>query len=104
MSEIVGIENFAPEPGTSVSRYLEMGLDEYIDKFALISESATKEYSLEKAMEKMMIEWEEIEFTLLPYRETGTYILSVSVRHNLFSSFLFLTVKVLMPNRYFSRR
>ena len=79
MSEIVGIENFAPEPGTSVSRYLEMGLDEYIDKFALISESATKEYSLEKAMEKMMIEWEEIEFTLLPYRETGTYILSVSV-------------------------
>ena len=84
MSEIVGIENFAPEPGTSVSRYLEMGLDEYIDKFALISESATKEYSLEKAMEKMMIEWEEIEFTLLPYRETGTYILSVSVSHNNF--------------------
>ena len=51
MADIVGMENFAPEPGSSVKRYLDMGLDEYIDKFALISEAATKEYSLEKAME-----------------------------------------------------
>ena len=76
MTEVVGIDNFAPEPGASVSRYLDMNLEPYLEKFNVISESATKEYSLEKAMEKMMIEWEEIEFTLLPYRETGTFILS----------------------------
>ena len=35
-----------------------------------IGASASKEYSLEKAMDKMKTEWKDICFNFLPYRDT----------------------------------
>lgn len=44
--------------------------------FFFHSAAATKEHSLEKAMNKMMEDWEPMAFGLTEYRDTGISILS----------------------------
>ncbi|XP_065834129.1 dynein axonemal heavy chain 7-like [Oscarella lobularis] len=65
-----------PDDETTLSKYLEMSLEPYLEKFEQISEAASKEHSLEKAMQKMVVEWDEIEFSIIPYRDSGTTILT----------------------------
>ena len=56
ISEIIGY-TMKPDDSYCLSRFVDMNLDQYIPKFESISEAASKEYSLEKAMEKMKTEW-----------------------------------------------
>ena len=56
ISEIVGY-SLKPDDSYSLSRFVDMNLDQFIPKFESISEAASKEYSLEKAMDKMQTEW-----------------------------------------------
>ena len=42
----------------------------YLSRLEDISSAASKEYGLEKAMEKMKGEWQDIEFKLVAYRDT----------------------------------
>lgn len=67
---------FPVKGGSNLFQILDMGLDEYVSKFEKISEAATKEYNLEKAMEQMVDDWSEMEFNIVPYNDTGTYTLS----------------------------
>jgi len=75
ISEIVGFP-IRPNGELTLQKVLDMNLEEYVPKFELISEAASKEFSLEKNLEKMKSEWADMEFTLSSYRETGTYVIS----------------------------
>ncbi|XP_061578914.1 dynein axonemal heavy chain 7 [Cololabis saira] len=76
MSELAGISIYPGDENACVSHFLSMNLETYQSSFEGISETAGKENSLEKAMEKMTSEWDHVEFNLVAYRETGTTILS----------------------------
>ncbi|XP_029708760.2 dynein axonemal heavy chain 7 [Aedes albopictus] len=75
VSEIIGFP-IKIAPDLTLEKVIDYGLDDYIQRFETISESATKENNLEKAMIKMVNEWSDMAFLVLPYRDTGTYILS----------------------------
>ncbi|XP_075336554.1 dynein axonemal heavy chain 7 [Odontesthes bonariensis] len=76
MSKLADISLHPVDGQACMARFLSMGLEQHLSSFEGISEAAGKEYSLEKAMEKMASEWHDMEFSLLAYRETGTSILS----------------------------
>ncbi|KAJ7305844.1 hypothetical protein JRQ81_010210 [Phrynocephalus forsythii] len=75
ISDIVGYE-IRPDETTSLMNMLEYGLSKFIDKLEPIGAAASKEYSLEKNMEKMKSEWTNICFSFVKYRDTDTSILS----------------------------
>uniref|UniRef100_A0A1A9WZY9 Dynein heavy chain 7, axonemal n=1 Tax=Glossina brevipalpis TaxID=37001 RepID=A0A1A9WZY9_9MUSC len=75
VSEIVGF-SIKVTPELTTSRVIDYQLEEYVPKFEVISESATKENNLEKALIRMAAEWEDVAFTLTPYRDSDTYKLS----------------------------
>lgn len=77
MADVVGFPLKPQDEAVAcVAHFLPLGLEGHLANFELISEAASKEHSLEKAMERMAAEWGDIQFALLPYRETGTSILS----------------------------
>ena len=45
-----------------------------IEQVQAVSADASKEYSLEKALDKMFADWQPLEFVLMEYRDTGTMI------------------------------
>lgn len=67
VSEIIGFP-IKVTPELTLQKVIEYGLEEYVSKFESISESATKENNLEKAMLRMASDWEDIAFTISPYR------------------------------------
>jgi len=71
----VGFE-VAPSADTTLSEMLGYGLAKFTNKLEEISTAASKEWSLEKALESMQEAWAEVLFVLIPYRESNIQILS----------------------------
>ena len=67
---------FPVKGGSNLFQILDMGLDEYVAKFEKISDAATKEFNLEKAMKQMVDDWADMEFTFSAHGDTSTYTLS----------------------------
>ncbi|XP_044246158.1 dynein axonemal heavy chain 3 [Ursus arctos] len=74
ISEIVGSE-IKPTETTCLSNMLEYGFSKLIDKLEPIGAAASKEYSLEKNLEKMKSDWVNMTFNFVKYRDTDTSIL-----------------------------
>lgn len=60
---------------TSLKRLLDHDIAMHLHKITEISDAASREWSIEKALDKMMADWEGLMFELGPWKETGTYIL-----------------------------
>ena len=66
MSDIIGYTIGADED-MNLAKMVDMKIEPYLAKFEGISEAASKEFSLEKAMEKMMHEWDDVSFVYLSF-------------------------------------
>ncbi|KAL6257142.1 hypothetical protein P5V15_012074 [Pogonomyrmex californicus] len=75
ISEIVGFP-IKIDQYMTLAKILDYGLDDYVVKFDVISETATREGKLEKALYKMYSDWADIAFTVKLYRDTGTYVIA----------------------------
>ncbi|XP_056381079.1 dynein axonemal heavy chain 1 isoform X2 [Hyla sarda] len=74
LSEQIKI-NIKPKSNLTFTRCLEMKLQDHIESIAKVAEIAGKEFSIEQALDKMEGEWSSVLFNILPYKETGTFIL-----------------------------
>lgn len=75
LSDIVGFR-VAPDDFTTLARLLDRGLASFLQQLEEVSESATKENNIEKSLDNMAKDWEEISIDMSIYKDTGTHILS----------------------------
>lgn len=75
ISEIIGIP-IKVDADLTLARVIDMGLAPYVSQFESISDNASKEATLEKAMDKMEKDWADLSFTVNPFKDTGTYVIA----------------------------
>lgn len=67
ISDLVGAE-VIHDPETSLADMVEQGVHVFSTQLEEIEQYASKEYSLERALNKMKEEWIGIKFEVVPYR------------------------------------
>ncbi|KAK2581073.1 hypothetical protein KPH14_006115 [Odynerus spinipes] len=75
MSAIAGFD-ITPNAGTTLRKMINMDLLEDLEKYELISVSASKELNLEQALHKMMSEWDDVVFETVQFKDSGVEILT----------------------------
>ncbi|CAG9861035.1 unnamed protein product [Phyllotreta striolata] len=75
MSRLAGFD-LTPNAGSTLRKYTQMGLDDDIDKYDVISSGATKERELYANLKVMVAEWDNIFFNIGQYKDSGRYILT----------------------------
>ena len=98
--------NITPDSGTSLRKMLKFNLEPHMEQFEAISVGASKEHSLEKAMQKMEDDWDPIIFNTTLYRDTGKaaknipclcYIIECK-RKMIWKKLLLITLRCVMKN------
>ncbi|DBB17910.1 TPA: hypothetical protein ACH3X3_002922 [Trebouxia sp. C0006] len=74
IATVVGFD-VRPDEVTSLRRLLDYNIQDHIKAIEEISEQASREWSIEKALDKMRTDWQELNFELAEWKATGTYIL-----------------------------
>lgn len=74
ISDVLGF-TIQADDSFSLSRALQLNLGSYLDQIQEVSDVASKEHSLEKALNAMQSDWSEVQFDYKEYRDTGTYVL-----------------------------
>ena len=77
MTDVIGVVGFElkKDDHTSLQRLLDKGVLEHLDKLTECSDLASREWSFEKTLDKMLVDWKGLKFRLKPWKETGTCIL-----------------------------
>ncbi|XP_033175116.1 dynein heavy chain 7, axonemal [Bombus impatiens] len=75
ISEIINIP-IKVDPDLTLAKILDMNLGIYVSQFESISDNASKEATLERAMDKMEKDWADLYFTVNPFKDTGTYVIA----------------------------
>ncbi|XP_072257294.1 dynein axonemal heavy chain 3-like isoform X3 [Pyxicephalus adspersus] len=75
VEEEVGF-NITPDEGTTLFEVLQLGLEKYLDDLNQISSQASKEYALEKALNKMKTDWDDVHFVFSPYKDGNSHVLA----------------------------
>ncbi|KOX76420.1 Dynein heavy chain 7, axonemal [Melipona quadrifasciata] len=75
ISEIINVP-IKVDPDLTLAKILDMNLGRYVSLFESISDNASKEATLEKAMDKMERDWADLYFTVNPFKDTGTYVIA----------------------------
>lgn len=52
---------------------MKLGIEEHVDEIVKVAETASKEYSIEQMLDKMIAEWANNLMDLSPYKNTGNY-------------------------------
>ncbi|KAJ8730381.1 hypothetical protein PYW07_017419 [Mythimna separata] len=63
-------------PETTLADMVEQGVHVFAAQLEEIEQYASKEYALERALNKMKEEWVGVKFEIVPYRDTGVGILT----------------------------
>ncbi|OXU24749.1 hypothetical protein TSAR_002051 [Trichomalopsis sarcophagae] len=63
---------------SSFQQLVQLGVMNFQEKIKEKAESAAKEHAIEEALHKMTTEWESLRMEVIPYKDTGTYIMKIS--------------------------
>ncbi|XP_065685160.1 dynein axonemal heavy chain 1 isoform X1 [Hydra vulgaris] len=66
-----------PKSALTFSKCLEMKFDDHIETISKIGVIAGKEFAIEEALNKMENAWKLMHLEVLPYKETGSYIVKI---------------------------
>ncbi|XP_043259684.1 dynein axonemal heavy chain 1-like [Colletes gigas] len=65
-------------PTLTFKNLLVLGIQEFEEVVKTVADTAAKEYATEHTLNKMIAEWATIAMEILPYKNTGTYIIKLA--------------------------